>query len=192
MIGSLRGTVQFANADGEILLDVGGVGYAVHVPTRLHLNGECFLFTHLHVREDLMVLYGFETAQECQLFRLLIGTTGVGPKLAMTMLSVLTANELRAAVANEDTDRLVAVPGIGKRTAQRLMIELRSRLGEPDASDDALASTLGHSGIAEARAALEGLGYRPDEIREAMLGLEPSLSSEVIVKEALRSLGRAT
>lgn len=193
MIGALRGTVVSSALDGELLLDVNGVGYLVHVPSRTHLAGEVFVHTHLHVREDAMVLYGFESRDECHLFKLLIGTTGVGPKLALTMLSSFTAEQLRSAVASEDVDALTEVPGIGKRTAQRLMIELRNRLGEPDVLvlPGAGAPSTTQS-LAEARAALEGLGYRPDEIRAALAETDPTRSSDVLVKEALRSLGART
>ncbi|MGB2756762.1 MAG: Holliday junction branch migration protein RuvA [Acidimicrobiia bacterium] len=190
MIGALRGTVMSSALDGDVLLDVNGVGYLVHVPTRTALGGTVFLHTHLHVREDAMVLYGFETRDECHLFKLLIGTTGVGPKLALTMLSTFTAEQLRVAVASEDVDALTEVPGIGKRTAQRLMIEMRSRLGEPDVL--LLPGATGGSAsvaLGEARAALEGLGYRPEEIREALASVDPTRASDVLIKEALRNLG---
>ncbi len=189
MIGALRGTVMQRSLEGEVLLDVAGVGYEVHVPQRTMLDGEILLFTHLHVREDAMILFGFETQDEVRLFRLLIGTTGVGPKLALTLLSTFTPDQLRSVVALEDVDALVTVPGIGKRIAQRLMIELRNRLGEPETAGIPGGVAAGNTSYAEAKTALEGLGYRSEEIREALNAVDPSWASDVMVKTALRNLG---
>ena len=121
MIGSVRGTVIERTATGEVLVEVGGVGYRAFVPASalpaLHPGDNAFLFTHLHVREDAMVLYGFPTRDERDTFEALIGTTGVGPKLALAMLSVHTPTALRRALLEDDLAALTMVSGVGKRTA---------------------------------------------------------------------------
>ncbi len=136
VIGSVRGTVVERSANGEVLVEVGGVGYRVNVPLRvvpaLDPGGNAFLFTHLHVREDAMVLYGFPSRDERDTFEALIGATGVGPKLGLAILSVHTPNALRRGLADDDLDMLILVPGVGKRTAQRLLVELKARLEVPD------------------------------------------------------------
>ena len=134
MIGSVRGTVLERTPAGEVLVEVGGVGYRVLVPSGTLAAAEpgtaTFLVTHLHVRDDAMVLYGFATREERDTFEILIATTGVGPKLALAMLSAHSPNSLRRAVADGDLDALCLVPGVGKRTAQRLLVDLRSRLDQ--------------------------------------------------------------
>ena len=136
MIGSVRGKVIERTTSGELLVEVGGVGYRVNVPLRviptLEPGSNAFLFTHLHVREDAMTLYGFPTRDERDTFEVLIAATGVGPKLALAILSVHTPGTLRRGLADDDLDALILVPGVGKRTAQRLLIELKARLEVPD------------------------------------------------------------
>ena len=136
MIGSVRGTVIERTAAGEVLVEVGGVGYRAFVPAgalpALHPGDAAFLFTHLHVREDAMVLYGFPTRDERDTFEALIATTGVGPKLALAMLSVHSPAGLRRALLEDDLAALTMVPGVGKRTAQRLLVELKTRLEVPE------------------------------------------------------------
>ena len=136
MIGSVRGTVLERTPLGEVLVEVGGVGYRCLVPLgalpALTPGAQAFLMTHLHVREDAMTLYGFPTRDERDTFETLIGASGVGPKLALAIVSVHPPTALRRAVIDDDLDALCLVPGIGKRTAQKLMIELRSRLDAPD------------------------------------------------------------
>ena len=136
MIGSLRGAVLERHPAGEVVVEVGGVGYRVLVPlgalAQLELGAPAFLFTHLHVREDAMVLYGFPTRNERDTFEALIGATGVGPKLGLAMLSVHSPGSLRRALVDDDLAALTLVPGVGKRTAQRLLVELKSRLEVPD------------------------------------------------------------
>ncbi|NQV08081.1 Holliday junction branch migration protein RuvA [bacterium] len=190
MIGRLRGMVA-AKTIGSVVLDVGGVGYeialnAVGVGDLPAVGEEAVVHTHLHVREDLMALYGFPTEEERDLFRLLLGASGVGPKLAMAVLGTLSPAELQRAVLTEDVDTLVAVPGIGKRSAQKLVLDLRARFQMPEAE----AVLSGGSGVAEVRDALEGLGYQPAEIREALEGIDVAGSVEDLLKAALQRLGR--
>ena len=190
MIGSVRGTVVERTATGEVLVEVGGVGYRVHVPASalptLHPGDAAFLFTHLHVREDAMVLYGFPTRDERDTFEALIGTTGVGPKLALAMLSVHSPTALRRALLEDDLAALTLVPGVGKRTAQRLLVELKARLEVPEL--DLTQTGGGPAPRAEVRAALAGLGYGPDEVRDVVGQLPEGGSVEDLLREALKLL----
>ena len=188
MIGRLRGLLVVVGTTG-VVIDVGGVGYEVAMTasgfTELPSIGEeAVIHTHLHVREDQMSLFGFTSADQRDLFRLLIGVSGVGPKVAMAILGTMTTDDLRRAVASDDVVALTAVPGIGKRSAQKLLLELRPRLELPDAA-------LGSSGaMAETRAALEGLGYQSDEIRAAMRDLSADLPVEELLRRSLQRLGK--
>jgi len=191
MIGSVRGTVIERSTCGEALVEVGGVGYRVNVPLRviptLDPGGNAFLFTHLHVREDAMVLYGFPSRDERDTFETLIAATGVGPKLALAILSVHTPNTLRRGLADDDLDALMLVPGVGKRTAQRLLVELKSRLEVPDL-DLAGASGDGASARGEVRDALVGLGYSAEEVRGVLGQLDDDGTVEDLLRDALRVL----
>ena len=189
MIGRLRGTVAAKRPEG-IVLDVAGVGYDIGVTPRglIELPGvgeEAVVHTHLHVREDQLALFGFPEEDQRELFRLLIGVSGVGPKVALAILGTMTTDELRRAVVTEDADALTLVPGIGKRSAQKLMLELRPKLDLPDAELPASNST-----AAEVREALEGLGYQGGEIRHAMQTLDGELGVEDMLRAALQQLGR--
>ena len=189
MIDLLKGTLESRRGDA-VLVDVGGVGYRVAMTPRsigdLPGIGEpVAIHTHLYVREDQMALYGFDTAEERDLFRVLLGASGVGPKLALAILATLPPGPLQHAVLAEDAGALTEVPGVGKKTAQRLILDLRSRLELPDTE---LAPT---TAIAEVREALEGLGYQVPEIREALAGLDGGGTVEELLKAALRRLGGA-
>jgi Holliday junction DNA helicase RuvA len=190
MIGSVRGSVVERTATGEVLVEVGGVGYRVHVPASalptLHPGDAAFLFTHLHVREDAMLLYGFPTRDERDTFEALIGTTGVGPKLALAMLSVHSPTALRRALLEDDLAALTLVPGVGKRTAQRLLVELKARLEVPEL--DLTETGGGPAPRAEVRAALAGLGYGPDEVRDVVAQLPEGGTVEDLLREALKLL----
>lgn len=191
MIGSVRGTVIERSMSGEVLVEVGGVGYRALVPLgavpALEPGTQSFLFTHLHVREDAMVLYGFPTRDERDTFEALIAATGVGPKLALAILSVHTPGALRRALLDDDLDALTLVPGVGKRTAQRLLVELKARLEVPevDLVDTPAAAPTAR---AEVRAALAGLGYGPDEVRDALGELRADLPLEELLRAALKRL----
>jgi holliday junction DNA helicase RuvA len=193
VIGSLRGTVIDRTATGEILVEVGGVGYRASVPTgtaaELDPGTAVFLFTHLHVREDALVLYGFATRDERDTFESLLGATGVGPRLALGILSVHSPGSLRRCLVDDDIAALTLVPGVGKRTAQRLLIELKSRLAVPDL--DLTGADAGSSARAEVREALAGLGYAPEEIREAVAGLVDDAPVEELLRGALSRLAMA-
>ena len=187
MIGRLRGTVAAKYGD-RVVLDVGGVGYELTVTPRTAvalpaIGDQAVIHSHLHVREDQMALFGFDTEEQRDLFRLLLGVSGVGPRVA---LATLTPAALRLAVITEDADALTQVPGIGKRSAQKLMLELRPKLDLPDAELVTSGST-----TAEVREALEGLGYQATEIREVMRDLDPELPVQDLLRLALQELGRA-
>lgn len=188
MIGRLRGTIVRIGAE-SVLIDVGGVGYEVAVPVRTQIDlpgiGEdAVVHTHLHVREDQLALYGFGASDDRDLFRILLGVSGVGPKVALAILSTMDADELRRVVVAEDTAGLIAVPGIGKRSAQKLLLELRPKLELPDGELDSSGPR------SEVRAALEGLGYQPDEIGGALRELPDDLGVEDLLKRSLQTLGK--
>ena len=189
MIALLEGKVA-EKAGDRIVLSVAGVGYEVRVPApalaRLPPPGrQAKLFTRLLVRDDNMVLYGFSTPDERELFDHLITVTGVGPKVALGVLSVLSPDTLRRAVASGDVAALTLVPGVGKKVAARILLDLKDRIG--------LAGELTVSGpIAEVREALLALGLSSQEAREALEALAPNGERPVeeLLREALRSVGR--
>ena len=189
MIGRLRGTIVSKLVD-RIVMEVHGVGYEIAVtPAALvdlpGIGEDAVVHTHLYVREDQLALYGFPTEDERSLFRLLLGVSGVGPKVALAILATLSPDQLRNAVVSEDVDALTVVPGIGKRSAQKLMLELRPKLELPDAE-----LTGGSSAVAEVREALEGLGYQAAEIR-AVIGMLPTDAPvEELLRMSLQELGR--
>ena len=191
MIGSLRGTVLERSATGESIVEVGGGGYRVLVPLNsLHtlVAGEpTFVFTHLHVRDDALVLYGFPTREERDTFEVLIGANGVGPKLALAICSVHSPAALRRALADDDVDALTLVPGVGKRTAQRLLLELKARLEVPGLASSDLEPGPGSARV-QVRDALAGLGYEPDEVRDALATLSEDGPVEQLLRDALRRL----
>jgi Holliday junction DNA helicase RuvA len=189
MIGSLRGVLLDRSPTGEVTVEVGGVGYrAVVAPRTLADMGElgspAFLYTHLHVREDAMVLYGFTTAEERVCFEALIGAHGVGPALALAILSVHTPSALRRALFDDDVAALTLVPGVGKKTAARLLIDLKTRLEVPDLE----VVPAGGSVRADLGAALAGLGYQPDEVREVLRELPGEGNVDILLRDALKLL----
>lgn len=192
MIGSVRGTVLERLGTGEVLVEVGGVGYRVLAPLgalpALQPGASAFLFTHLHVREDAMVLYGFPSRDERDTFEVLLGASGVGPKLALAICSVHSPSALRRALIEDDLDALTLVPGVGKRTAQRLLVDLKARLDVPEF--DLVEAEVGtpDRARAEVREALTGLGYAPDEVRAVMGQIPDDGSVEDLLRDALKLL----
>jgi Holliday junction DNA helicase RuvA len=185
VIARLRGTPVARTAE-RLVLDVGGVGYALSVtPTALGLagrGGEVTLETYLHVREDTLQLYGFAEAGERELFEHLLAVSGVGPKVALAIVSGSPPAELRRAIALEDTARFEAIPGIGKKTAQRVVLELKEKLGAVE--DPVPIAGKPH---AVARDALVELGWSVTEAEEALAATDPGLPPEERVREALRA-----
>jgi Holliday junction DNA helicase RuvA len=206
VIGLLRGNVVLRSAEGEVIIDVNGVGYRVAVTpataVALMVNGsgngstragtaEATLYIHTHVREDAIVLYGFIHDDERRCFEVLLGSHGVGPSLALAIMAVLSPASLSTAVLEDDLDTLCTVPGVGRKTAARLVIELKSRLDLPDLSLDVPGSTnagASRTSRSEARAALAELGYAPEEIRGALDGLRDDVGVEEMLRLALREL----
>ncbi len=188
MIGHLDGRVLELQP-GLVVLEAGGVGYEVHLPVSAHpfLVGRerAALFVHTHVREDQLALYGFPTRRERDTFRLLLGVSGVGPRTALALLSGLTPDELGAAVASEQWRRLAAAPGIGKRTAERLIVELKGKI-------EATARG-GASPREDAVSALVNLGYPSRAAEEAvgdLLRPRPEMELDELLRRALQTLVR--
>jgi len=202
VIGSLRGTLLDRSIDGEILIEVNGVGYRVQAgpatSARLgDVGGEVFAWVHHHVREDADTLYGFASKDERDAFEALLGAHGVGPALAMAILSVHPPVNLARVLADDDVAALCLVPGVGKKTAQRLLIELKTKLdiplGEPGTGASMVEPAPAGSAMAvraDVRGALAELGYLPEEIAEATREL-PEGDAGVLLKEALRRLAGA-
>ena len=202
MIGSLRGDLLERTPDGELLVEVGGVGYRVQAgPATAALLGdigaEVRVWTHHHVREDAQVLYGFATRDERVTFEALISAHGVGPALALAILSVHEPLALRRGLADDDVSALCLVPGVGKKTAARLLVELKSRLELPVGDiGAAVAAAGGGTGAttstgsvrADVRDALSALGYTHDEVAEATRDLPDGDDVSALVSEALRRM----
>jgi len=193
VIGSLRGRLIDRGAD-EILVEAGGVGYRVTVtPATVvvigDLGDEVFVHVHHHVREDAQTLYGFPTRDERACFEVLIGTHGVGPALALAILSVHSPESLRRTLADDDVASLCLVPGVGRKTAARLLVELKSRLEVPDLDLSVVSPAPAGAEPnvrADVREALTGLGYGPDEIRAALADLADEADPAIALKHALQ------
>ena len=194
MIGHLRGRLVSKHPP-QLVVDVGGVGYEIEAPMSTFYGlpatgAEVQLHTHLVVREDAHVLYGFGTERERSLFRELIKVSGVGPRIALAILSGVSVDEFQRCVDGHDVAALVRVPGIGRKTAERLVIEMRDRLGGlPGPATAAGGGQVGPGGAqAEAFAALVALGYKPPEITRLLQKVDPSVSStEELIRHALRA-----
>ncbi len=202
MIGRIRGRLV-EKQPSFLLVDVQGVGYEIEVPfstsfTLSELNQDIILHTHLVVREDAQLLYGFSTVKDRDLFRLLIKINGVGPKLALTILSGLDSAQLARCVRDDDSATLVKLPGVGKKTAERLLIELRDKLkdwGAPDTDllggEEVIVAKSASAVIEEAESALIALGYKPQEATKAVNAIKAEgLSSEELIRLALKGMVR--
>ena len=196
MIGSLRGRIS-SKTPPQLTIDVGGVGYELEAPmsTFFHLPAvgeDVRLLTHFVVREDAQLLYGFATEDERRLFRGLLKVSGVGPKIALALLSGISVEAFIICVQNQDVAALVRVPGIGRKTAERLLIEMRDRLKPAGESEPgAVAVSAGASPEAEAFGALVALGYRPAEATRLLKAAGPGThSTEELIRRALQSAAR--
>ena len=192
MIGRLHGKL-ISKHPPQVLVDVGGIAYDVDVPMSTFFNlpatgAEVTLHTHLHVREDAQVLYGFATLEERAAFRELIRISGVGARTALAVLSGMSVADLAHAVAAQETGRLVKVPGIGKKTAERLLLELKGRLAEalPGAGGERAAGA-----TADILNALVALGYSEKEALAATQGLAPGVTVAEGIRAALKALAKS-
>ena len=200
-IGSLRGALTLAE-DQEIIIEVGGVGYRILIPPSTQeqfgeAGSETLVYTHHHFREDAQSLYGFPTREECLFFEALISTHGVGPSLGLAILSTHSPNQLAQILADQDSDALCVVPGIGKKTAARLIVELQSKIDSAsiplknnELSGEGISSQ--DSGLRDVRDALSGLGYAKEEIQMATRGLPSNAEPSLLLKLALQELAAVT
>jgi holliday junction DNA helicase RuvA len=198
MIASLTGVLKSKNPT-EILIDVNGVGYSVTIPLSTFeklgdVESNVTLLTHLHIREDAMQLFGFATPDERFFFKLLITVNGIGPKIAQGILSGITVTDLKQHIAHENIPALTAIPGVGRKTAERLIIELRDKIGKVDLSSTGTFGTQGDEGDLrqEALLALTSLGYnRPiaeKALRQVLAETKgETLSLQDLIKRALRT-----
>lgn len=203
MIGRLTGLV-IESTPGQLLLDVGGVGYEVEISLttyahilevqgletqRLETQGPVTIHTHLVVRDDAHLLYGFASAGEREMFRTLIKVNGVGPRMALGILSGLDSASFARAVVGDDVKALTALPGVGKKTAERLIIEMRDKVDSFDVSGSDNPSTMTSNVTEDAESALIGLGYRPQEAARALsLVSDPAEDVESLIRQALKLL----
>ena len=193
MIARLRGTVLDRAAD-RVVVDVGGVGYLVLVPTGTALPAlgrTVQLHTSLQVREDSMTLYGFVDAASCAMFELLLVSSGVGPRLALAALATHDASVLATAISSGDTALLVGVPGIGRKLAERIVLELADRV--PVVSGRSTSPAVEDERLATVRAALDGFGFSGTEVSRVVAGLEPDRDEDdaALLRRALRALDGA-
>ena len=192
MIGSLRGRLSSKQAP-QIVIECGGVGYEVETPMSTFLDlpepgTDLFIYTHLLVREDAQILYGFSTEDERLMFRTLLKVNRVGAKLALGILSAMSTNDFRRCVELEDTTAMSKIPGIGKKTAERLIIEMRDRIDAAAPGGGKTASlTVAASARNEAVDALVALGYKPKEVQTLIAKLDiEDKSAEDIIRLALK------
>ena len=200
MIGRIQGQLVELN-ENQILVDVGGLSYEVEVTESVLASAAVasdpgiLLYTHFVVREDAQLLYGFLTRMERDVFRDLIRISGVGPKLAQNLISAISLEQLVHCVRNQDVAMLTRVPGVGKKTAERLLVELKGRLGDLTVPAPAAAAA-SPTVVGDAEAALEALGYRPAEAQRAIAQAFESAGdgkadSEVLIRLALKQIAAA-
>ncbi len=196
MIARLRGLVVQRSLQ-SVVLDVGGVGFELAVPLstseKVEEGNEAELLTHLHVREDALQLYGFRTAEEKELFLLLIGVSGIGPKIALNLLSAKGVPTLREAIANGDVGVLTSITGVGRKMAERIIVDLREKMGRPRVAQTGAPGAAGSPAAErheEAVLALTSLGFQRQAAEKAVhaaeRGLGPEAGVEEIVREALK------
>jgi len=194
VIGSLRGTVLERTGDSTVLIEVGGVGYVVTVTPKtlaeLEPSSPAFLYVHHHIREDAQTLFGFLHRDERATFEILVATHGIGPALAVAILATHGPHALVDIVATNDLGALTLVPGVGKKTAERLLVELRNRLSIPSLDPVGVGGGSGGSTVVgDVREALAGLGYAPEEIRDVLRELPANAEAPVLLRDALKMLG---
>jgi len=185
MIGSIKGKI-ILKTEKFLLIETGGVGYKVNVSpdvlSKIKQGQEVFLFIHTHVREDILDLYGFLSQEELEFFEMLINISGIGPRSALAILGIASIDTLHRAIGTGDIGYLTKVSGIGKKTAEKIIIELRDKVGEEKEG----ASLQGELDALEA---LKSLGYSQNEAREALKKVPAEASTNARIKEALKILG---
>ena len=201
MIGYIKGTVAELSAD-RLILENGGIGYEIFVPASVLDAGirqgqELKVYTYLHVREDALQLFGFQSRDELQTYRLLLGVSGIGPKAAIGILSAMSVDTLRFAVLSDDAAAIAKAPGIGKKTAQKLILELKDKFSLEEAFEQKLAATqaketvqAGEDASSEAVQALVALGYSGTEALQAVKKVAGAadMDTEAVLKAALKYL----
>ena len=198
MIHYLKGKLEEVMTD-SIIIDIQGIGYQLLVPSSIlselpPIGNDLKVYTYLHVREDAMVLFGFPTKEDQQLFKLLITVNGIGPKGAMGILSALNGYQLKIAVAMNDVNAICKAPGIGKKTAQKLILDLKDKIAIDISDTDFIAGNDTASFVAEGTMSMEAiealvaLGYNSTEASKAVKNCGPSTSVETLIKEALKHL----
>lgn len=188
MIGSIRGKIIYKN-EKHIIVEASGIGYKISIsPETFSILGkqgeEIFLFTHLSVREDALDLYGFSERKELEFFELLKSVSGIGPKSALGILGIANIETLKKAISTNDTSYLTKISGIGRKTAEKIVIELRDKVGEEK-------SELSLKGELDTLEALKSLGYSQNEARDALKKINPENDTNTKIKEALKILGNS-
>ena len=199
MIGRIKG-ILIHKEPPTLLIDVGGIGYEIQAPMTTFYNlpapgNEVVLHTHLVLREDAHLLFGFDSEKQRRLFRILIKVNGVGPRIALALLSGLNDTELTQCVQNNEVDRLTQIPGIGRKTAERLMMEMRDKLNAaPPENPSEQTETAMLNPVNEAVSALTALGYKTSEANRAIQEVPADAigSVEEIIRQALRKLAKST
>ncbi len=198
MIASIRGKLLY-NDTNSVIIECGGVGMRCFITKKTlsqipKLNEEVFLFTHLSVKEDALDLYGFAELEELEAYKLVTSVSGVGAKIGIALLSEFTAAEISLYIASGDAKMLTRASGVGLKLAQRIVLELKDKLGSITSSDDTVIASVGNANInsnsKEAVAALVSLGYSQSEASLAVGKLDQTLSAEELIKLALKSLAR--
>ena len=194
MIGLIHGRIA-AKMPPQLLVDVGGVGYEIEAPMSTFfllpaVGEEVRLLTHLVVREDAQLLYGFSTEEERRLFRNLLKVSGIGPKIALALLSGISVEGFAHCIQNQDVSALTKVPGIGRKIAERLLIEMRDRLNGAQSLPGATTVPVGTSAEAETFGALVALGYKPAEATRLLKTVEGTATTEEMIRRALQSAAR--
>ncbi len=185
MIGSIKGTI-ILQKDKFILVETNGVGYKINISTdtisNFQKNKDIFLWIHTHIREDSFDLYGFINYEELEFFEMLINVSGIGPKGALSILNANSIENLKKAIGSNDTSYLIKISGIGRKTAEKMIIELRDKIGK-ELNSESLQEEL------DVLEALKSLGYSQNETREILKKIDPRLDTNKKIKEALKILG---
>ena len=194
MIAFIKGTVD-SLSEGKMILESHGIGYELNIPASMFDAGvregeELKIYTHMSVREDGISLFGFLSREDLEIYRMLIGVSGIGPKAALAVLSTLTADNLRFAVLSEDVQAIAKTPGIGKKTAQKLILELKDKFDLQEAFEQKLAGNQAAAAVRHAVQALTALGYSGTEALQAVKKVEitEGMDSEAVLKAALKHM----